>query len=225
MIQTQTHEDGQISMTSDAFTEAQHKDPRLRDLWKRADEGENNDAVENGLLFKRGKSCHNDAQDLEVRQLMVPVEYRAEVMRLAHDSLWAGHTCRGVGATKSRIRKSFTCSNMTMDIQAYVQSCPECQKTAVIKKADRAPLIEVPIIDKVFDTLEIDVLRPLSLKSSSGKQFVLIIVEQTTYWPEFIPLSSVTAKSVAKALIEVFARTGIPGVIKSMNIFVGGTPI
>jgi len=67
----------------------------------------------------------------------------------------------------------------------------------------------------VFDTLVIDVLGPLSHKSSSGKQFVLTIVEQTTHWPEFIPLSSVTAKSVAKTLIEVFALTGIPRVIKS----------
>src|SRR6218665_1561391 len=34
---------------------------------------------------------------------------------------------------------------------------------------------------------------------------------------EFIPLSNVTAKCVAKAFVDVFSRTGIPRVIKSDN--------
>jgi hypothetical protein len=68
-----------------------------------------------------------------------------------------------------------------------------------------------------FDTIVMDVMGPISPKSSTGKQYVLILVEQTTHWPEFIPLSKASAKSVAKALIDVFSRTGIPRVLKSDN--------
>src|SRR6218665_3172629 len=115
-------------------------------------------------------------------------------------------------ATTSCVRKAFSCLTMMSDFHAYVRSCPECQKTVVVKTSERATLLEVPIISEVFDTLVTDVLGPITPKSSSGKQYILIILEQVANWPEFIPLSNVTAKCVAKAFVYVFSRPGIPRV-------------
>ena len=202
-----------INGESSVFKREQQEDHTLADLWTLARKGDDKYITDNGFLFKRGKP-HGDDDGVQ-KQLLLPVAFRKRVLELAHDSNWAGH--RGVKATTARINKAFCWPSMTQDIQTYVRSCPECQRTATIKTADRAPLIEVPVIDEPFHTVVLDVLGPINPKSSSGKRFVLILVEQTTHWPEFIPLSSVTAKAVAKALIEVFARTGIPKVIKSDN--------
>src|SRR6218665_1700170 len=120
-------------------------------------------------------------------------------------------------ATTACVGKAFSCPTMMSDFHAYVRSCPECQKTVVVKTSERAPLLEFPIISEVFDTLVTDVLGPITPKSSLEKQYILIIVEQVTHWPEFIPLSNVTAKCVAKAFVYVFSRTSIPRVIKSDN--------
>src|SRR6218665_1309397 len=192
-------------------------DETLQEYWGKARQGEGNYVIENGFLYRTGRHNKNNEENSVglSKVLMLPVKYRQKVLEIGHDSLWSGH--RGMHATTARVGKAFSWPTMTSDIHAYVRSCPECQKTAVVKTSERAPLVEVPIISKVFDTLVTDVLGPITPKSSSGKQYILIIVEQVTHWPEFIPLSNVTAKCVAKAFVDVFSRTGIPRVIKSDN--------
>ena len=62
-------------------------------------------------------------QDYE--QLVLPVNRRSEVMKLAHE-IYAGHL--GAKKTKERIKLSFTWLTIASDVQKTCESCHQCQK-------------------------------------------------------------------------------------------------
>ena len=45
---------------------------------------------------------------------------------------------------------------------------------------------------------------------TSGKNYILTIVDYATRYPEAIALSSITTEHVAEAMIEIFSRLGVP---------------
>ena len=51
-----------------------------------------------------------------------------------------------------------------------------------------------------------DIVGPLP-KSCSGKQYVMVLCDYATRWPEAVPMKSV---DVAEELVTVFSRVGIP---------------
>src|SRR5688572_9222857 len=172
-----------INDETESFKQAQITDQTLSDLWTAAKEGNGRYKIDGGLLYKQSNGKETEEGTETRDKLLLPISYRQKVLKLAHDSPWAGH--RGIKATTARIAKAFCWPSMTSDIQDYVRTCPECQKTAIVKTAERVPLVEVPVIDEPWNKIVMDVLGPISPKSSSGKSFVLIIVEQATHWPEF----------------------------------------
>ena len=199
------------------FKQEQASDPTLKDLWNRAKTEKEPYVISKDILYKRKETLfEKNALDLGKNlRLVVPIKYRQRLLELGHDSKWAGH--RGVKATKACLRKEYTWPGMDEEVAAYVRSCPICQKTANVPKNHRVPLQETPIVEVPFQTVVIDLCGPISPASSSGKKYVLILVDQMTHWPEFIPLGSMKADKVCKALIEVFSRVGIPKYIISDN--------
>ena len=157
-----TNTDEWFKSDAGGFKNAQHNDPTLSNIWNRAREGDGDYVVDEGYLYKTNKTNQDGRTEEMQKRLVVPKGYRSKVLDMAHGSIWGGH--RGVQATASRITKTFNWPSMTADIQAYVRSCPECQKTAIIKKAERAPLIEVPIIDNPLEVLVYDVMGPITPK-------------------------------------------------------------
>ncbi|KAJ1180899.1 hypothetical protein NDU88_006110 [Pleurodeles waltl] len=54
-----------------------------------------------------------------------------------------------------------------------------------------------------------DIIGPLN-PSSKGQQYVLVLVDYATRYPEAIPLPSMHTKVIAQAMIEFFSRVGFP---------------
>uniref|UniRef100_A0A803JIM9 Gypsy retrotransposon integrase-like protein 1 n=1 Tax=Xenopus tropicalis TaxID=8364 RepID=A0A803JIM9_XENTR len=157
--------------------------------------------VSNDLLYrveKRGDDIH--------KQLLVPQAFRNTVLRLAHSHVLGGHL--GVEKTKERVLRRFYWPGVFAAISNYCSSCPDCQRTAP-QKAYRSPLVPLPIIDVPFDRIAMDLVGPL-IKSARGHQYILVVVDYATRYPEAIPLRNTTAKSIAKELMFMFSRVGIP---------------
>lgn len=51
-------------------------------------------------------------------------------------------------------------------------------------------------------------MDPLS-KSSKGYEYLLVMVNYTTHYPEAVPLQKVTSKNVARELVLLFSRVGL----------------
>ena len=52
-------------------------------------------------------------------------------------------------------------------------------------------------------------------RTKRGNQYVLVICDYATRYPEAIPLRSQEAEVVAEAMVEVFSRVGVPKEILS----------
>lgn len=76
---------------------------------------------------------------------------------------------------------------------------------------DATPL---EIVTQPFDKIALEVISPLP-KSVAGYQFILIIVNYTTCYPDAIPMKVATAPKVAEELIQWIMQVGIPREILS----------
>ena len=137
-------------------------------------------------------------------QIILPEMYRHDILKMAHDMPMAGHM--GIERTLQRIRKRFWWPGVAKDVKNYVQSCPECQKVA--KRPMKVPLMKMPIIGKPFERIAMDIVGPLP-KTSNGYQYILVISDYATRFPEAYPLRRFTAVSVADKVMDLFARVGV----------------
>ncbi len=97
------------------------------------------------------------------------------------------------------IQKCFTWPNISLYVDKYVKSCKICQKSNRCGQS-RAQMIERPVVSEPFEVVAIDIVGSLP-QGSNKYQYLLTTICMATRWPDVIPLKSITAKSVADALI------------------------
>nr|XP_006012602.1 PREDICTED: uncharacterized protein LOC102366250 [Latimeria chalumnae] len=142
----------------------------------------------------------------ELEQLLIPQTHKQPVLELAHKHLFGGHL--GIEKILDRILRCFYWPGIYEEVRRYCTSCPECQLTGP-QPHFKAPLIPLPIIDIPFKRIAMDLVGPLE-KSSRGHEYILVILDYATQYPEAIPLRNMTSKIIANELVKVFSRVGIP---------------
>lgn len=146
--------------------------------------------------------------DSEVDQVLVPKILRVDVMRLAHESVMAGHL--GSKKTLERILSSFYWPGIGADVKRFCRSCDICQRTVPKGRVGKVPLGSLPVIDRVFDRVSVDLIGPLAPASDRGHRYILVLVDHASRYPEAVPLRSIDTEAVAEALLEIFSRVGFP---------------
>uniref|UniRef100_A0A8C5LXY9 Gypsy retrotransposon integrase-like protein 1 n=1 Tax=Leptobrachium leishanense TaxID=445787 RepID=A0A8C5LXY9_9ANUR len=141
----------------------------------------------------------------EIEQLVVPSSQTRKVLDFAHSHVLGGHL--GVEKTQERVLRRFFWPGVYEAVKRYCASCPECQ-LASPKPHLRAPLIPLPVIDVPFERIAMDIVGPLE-KSARGHQYILVILDYATRYPEAVPLRKANARNIARELVQVFARVGI----------------
>ena len=76
-------------------------------------------------------------------------------------------------------------------MEDYCRSCPECQITAP-RVQYRNPLVPLPIIGVPFERVAKDLVG-LLVKTVRGHQYILVIMDSATRYPEAILLRTVAA--------------------------------
>ena len=122
----------------DEFIERQRIDPTLSALWQKADggsamAGKARFEIKGGLLYRR----HCDSRDGR-SQLVLPLQLRTEVLKLAHDCILGGH--QGIKKTYERVGAQFFWPGMHADVDRYCKSCDICQRTIARGKTMKVPL-------------------------------------------------------------------------------------
>ena len=163
--------------------------------------------ISDGLLYREreGKTL--------TRQLVVPLKYRNDIMKLAHDMPLSGH--QGFKRTKIRVQDEFYWPKMYTHIRKYVKSCHVCQKKSKKGPAtSKAPLQRNPLVGVPFERMAIDLVGPL-VKTPRNNMYILTVVDVATRWVEAIPLRNIDTEHVAEALVSIFTRIGFPKEILS----------
>jgi len=205
----------QLDVTPDSLQHLQRDDKTLQPCFdkvgkkKDGDKSDDSFVLRDGLLYRFRPSWKGEA----VWQLVVPTGLRESVLIAAHDGLFGGHMA--ANSTFNRIAPYFYWVGFRRDVKDYCTTCDVCQKTYPKGKVRPAPLQSVPMIDVPFSRVAVDIIGPITPRSERGHAYVLTCVDVATRYPEAIPLKTITAESVADALIQIFSRVGIPDEILS----------
>ena len=164
----------------------------------------------NGLMMRSYEEY--DAPGHFYQQIVLPENVRKNVLKLAHEGLLSGHL--SMEKTFNRIIPHFYWPGMRADVKRFCQSCDSCQRTISKGKVPKVPLGNVPIVGEPFYRVAVDLVGPLE-RTTSGKKYILTLVDYATRYPECIALPNITAETVAEALLSIFCRCGIPKIIHS----------
>ena len=192
--------------------EAQQKDTSLQKFWNMDDREQPIRSggtfwmkVCKGVLYRFYKKT---GDSVPVKQIMVPSEFRRQVMKLAHEGILGGHLA--TQKTVDRIRTSFQWPGLVSDVTRYCRSCDICQRTIPKGRVARVPLGRMPVMDEPFQRIAVDLIGAISPVTDKGNRYILTVVDYATRYPEAVALPKIEAERVAEALLSVFCRVGFP---------------
>jgi len=148
----------------------------------------------------------------EVEQLCLPRSRSSQAIRLAHETFGGQLAAK---KTKARLKLSFTWPTIAADVQTACEKCHVCQTRRRITVYDRVPIAPVPSNEVVLDTFVMDCLGPIFPNQKVKFNYCLVLCDRVSRFPMAYALSSLTAKSVCNALMQMFQITGIPSFIQS----------
>lgn len=159
--------------------------------------------LKDGLLHRQSKRPTG-----EVSQLVLPAEYRANVLKAMHDEL--GHL--GVERTTDLIRMRFYWPRLAWDIERHIKNCGECvTRKSPCQRA--APLHQI-VSSGPMDLVCIDFLS--MEPDSRGISNVLVVTDHFTRYAQAFPARDQKAITVAKILVDkYFIHYGLPARIHS----------
>ena len=128
-------------------------------------------------------------------------------MEVAHDSTFGGHL--EIKKTKESIQTNFYRPGMQDDVTSFCRSSDVCQKTTAKGSIPRVPLGDMPLIDRPFRRVAVDLVGPILPASEKGHRYILTLVDYTTRYPEAVPLENIETEIVAEALLDMYSRLGI----------------
>ena len=191
----------------------QQQDPSLQTVREKAEPNE--EACEERvyffyrqeMLYRKWSPREADGGDVRTCvQLVLPRKCLPAVLKLAHDVPTAGHL--GITKTKDRILQRYYWPGVFRDVAQYCRTCEVCQRSQ-LKHPAKAPMMPMPLIKTPFKRIAMDIVGPLA-RTKRGHRFILTIVDYATRYPEAIALSSTEAPNIARELVHLFARVGVP---------------
>ncbi len=134
-------------------------------------------------------------------RIVIPAALRKDILNKIHE----GH--QGVERCRMRARQSVWWPGVSSQIQQLVENCSECAKHV---KPQREPLLPTPLPDYPWQMVGTD------LCEHKGIQY-LITVDYYSRYPEIHQLKSTTSTAIISILKAIFARHGIPEILRSDN--------
>ena len=95
----------------------------------------------------------------------------------------------------------------------YCHRCPECERTAKGSQS-KVPSFPLPVMETPFVRIAMDLVGTLP-QGRMGHQYLLVVCNYATRYPQAMALRNVDAGSVADQSLQLFARVGIPREILS----------
>jgi hypothetical protein len=143
------------------------------------------------------------------RLLCVPVAHRTAVMAAAHDSAYGGGHF-GFDKTYAQVKSRLYWGTSAKDVREYVKTCPVCQLRNVSPRVT-GMMENITVPTRRWEQCAMDIVGPVDPPTRNGNQYMLVVVDYLTRWPEVIAMRDQTAYTVARAWINrVIARHGIP---------------
>ena len=136
------------------------------------------------------------------RQLCLPRIYREEIANGHH----VDNSHIGFDRLFASVKKKYYWQLMYSQLRELVLGCQDCQQAKKQTKEEKAPMCPLPVVP-IVERIHCDLLGPVT-KSVDGYQYILLVVDSFSRFPEAFPLKTQKAEEVAKALYSVICRWG-----------------
>ena len=191
-----------VSRSSPDFADiaaAQQDDQELRELREKTD----SDWQLQDLPIPSSRATITCEMSTGTPRPVLPNVFRRPLFEALH-----GLSHPGVKASVKLVTQRYAWPNMRRDVQEWTRCCEPCQRSK-IGRHTRSPLGTFLAPDARFNHVHLDLVGPLP--PSNGYSYLLTCVDRFSRWPEAIPLTNITAESVAKAFVERWvAMFGVP---------------
>ena len=152
-----------------------------------------------GVLYYEGA----DAPDRG--RLVVPSHLRDKVIKEHHDSVFAGHFA--AKRTAQRISQYFYWAGMKSQVYKKCEACVTCASARGQGHRGRPPLVSIPVGD-TFECVGMDFIELEC--SKDGNRYALVFQDYLSKWPEVHAVPDRKAETVAKCLLDVVWKHGVP---------------
>lgn len=139
-------------------------------------------------------------------RIIVPGRLRQQVIMLAH----SGH--QGIVKTKRFLRDSVWFPGIDKMVEEMVRECLPCQAANHDAKPVPEPLQMSPLPQGPWQELSMDFCGPFP-----NGDYLLVVTDDFSRFPEVEILRSTSAKAVIPHLDSIFARQGIPNIVRTDN--------
>lgn len=130
--------------------------------------------------LRRGKLLYKDRLVISSTLSLIP-----SILSTFHDSVLGGYS--GFLWTYKRMAGELYWKGMKKDVKNYVDSCLICQKNKVDAISPTGLLQPLPVPDKVWGDITMDVVE--GLLKSQGKDSIMVVVDRLSKYGHFLALS------------------------------------
>ena len=160
------------------------------------------------LIFKTVRQelsfCDESHIILRGSRIVIPQLLQPKIINIAHE----GH--QGLVKTKRLLREKVWFPNIDRLVEAKISSCIACAATSSEKTREPLRMTELP--SSPWTEVSIDFQGPYP----SG-DYLLVVIDDYSRYPEVEIVSSTSVKSTLPKLHAIFARHGVPNVVKTDN--------
>ncbi len=137
---------------------------------------------------------------------VVPQPMRKAVFEAIHNQ---SHP--GAKATSKLLTARYVWPNVRKDVRQWCKVCMECQRSKITRH-NKAPVGTFANPDARFDHVHIDLVGPLP--TCQGFTYLLTMVDRFSRWPEAVPITDLSAETVARAFVARWVATfGVPAIV------------
>ena len=189
----------------DVYKKAQSNDPTCKQILKYCQDGwPRKSQLEPNLKpywEAQSELTEGDGLLMYGQRIVVPESLQTTTLQKLHE----GH--QGLTRCRLRARISVWWPGISKQLDTYIKRCPECARDA---KQSKEPLIPTPLPAYPWQKVATDLFH------LDGKDYI-VLVDYFSRFPEVKRLQTTTTQSVVNTLKTMFARYGIPEVVRSDN--------